>query len=227
MKYKTKMLVGLVAVCVLNGCSNTESKNLPDYFNTDAFTGLVKISGQDGAMLLDYELDGADGNVIKIESCEKVRSLSENDVVTSQYKLYRLLSINCHAADLFLKGGLAQKTYFTGQSLEEVAKNMPAVMVPDLGGNSLDGRDGMTMLEHDTTIEFSSVSPMEVATLNKDGMHESYVLVARKDVNHDGIEDLILRLDWYVDNAFGSGSTLFVLTKESETAPSKILERYN
>lgn len=227
MKHITKILVGLVAAYALNGCSNTESKNLPDYFNANAFTGLVKMSGADGGVLLDYELDGADGNVIKIESCEKVRSLSEDDVVTSQYKLYRLLSNNCRAADLYLHGGYAQKTFFDGESLVEIAMNMPALMVPDLGGDSLNGRSDMTMLEHDGTIKFISVSPTEISTSDSNGMHESYVLIARKDVNHDDIEDLVLRMDWYLDEAFGSGSTLFVLTKKSEDAQSVLLERYN
>lgn len=45
-----------------------------------------------------------------------------------------------------------------------------------------------------------------------------YQVVARGDFNGDGIEDVLIRIDWHVIDAFGKGSKLVLITKLSPTA---------
>jgi hypothetical protein len=49
--------------------------------------------------------------------------------------------------------------------------------------------------------------------------------MARGDFNRDGYQDLFVRMDWYIEGAFGDGHDWVVLTKISPNAAPMMLWR--
>ncbi len=226
---KSLLFVIIVGVAsILNGCVNTiSSKAPPSYFNKEEFTGLVILPENGVDIVLKYELDQPNGKIVKITSCNQVKSLTENDVITHQYKLYRLLSMNCYATEKFISGESAKQSFFNRQSLLQIVSSMPATAVPNLGEDDFDLRQGKTLAEFEPSIETTDISQTIVSTVLTDNMNVNYVLLARKDINQDGVEDLIVRLDWHIPDSFGRGSMLIAISKTSKTNPIEILWRYN
>jgi hypothetical protein len=52
-----------------------------------------------------------------------------------------------------------------------------------------------------------------------------YIVMARGDFDRDGIEDLLLRLDWYISTAFGKGFDLIMVTQASESSKPMLIWR--
>lgn len=50
----------------------------------------------------------------------------------------------------------------------------------------------------------------------------NYVVIARGDIDRDGYEDLLLRLDWRITSAFGKGFDLVMLSKTHVDQPPDI-----
>ncbi len=218
----------LITLNSISGCNSTKiTSPQTDFFNKEAFTGLVQLTNNINDTLLEYELDKPDGTSIKITSCKQTNDLTDSDITPHQYKLYQLLIINCYAAKKYLTGNPAKQSYFDNQSLLNIILNLPATAVPDLGGNSLDTRKNKSLKAFESSIKIGTSSDNSISVTLTDNIHIEYVLLAKKDINKDGFENIILRLDWYIPDTFGSGSVLIALEKKSKQKPIGILWRYH
>ncbi|PCJ11170.1 MAG: hypothetical protein COB04_19500 [Gammaproteobacteria bacterium] len=103
-------------------------------------------------------------------------------------------------------------------------KGLPGRSIPDLGGQSLDNRDG-TLIEIEHELEFLSVDEGAIEVALADDLVVRYLIMARADFNDDGVEDVLLRLDWYVSSAFGKGFDLLMLTKTAENSKLALIWR--
>lgn len=216
----------LIAVMMsLFGCvSKLEPNTIQSYFNKSEFTGFLGFEKY-GNIQLEGDLTKLDGDSVHIVSCAQFDTLNEDDIVDSQYNRYKLFKINCRAAKQYLSGKQAERSFFDGQLFLNIVEGLPATIVPDLGGNSLEVGKGKIISVFNFPVKVSNVSNTSVEIVLKGRMNVTYILMARRDINQDGTEDLILRMDWHVPNAFGSGSSMIALTKESAKAPVKELWR--
>ena len=226
MKSILKIIIISVA-SLLNGCTNIQSKKQSiGYFNEAAFTGLVALPKTGTDIPLDYDLTKPNGENLHITSCEQVKGFTDTSMDASQYTLYRLLALNCLAAEEFLLGQDATTSFFTEQSLVNIISNLPAMAVPDLGGDGLSAkREGRILIDYEKLLNPTASNPTEVKVELEDKMMADYTLMAKKDLNNDGIEDLIISIGWYILDAFGDGTTLIAVSKTSESSPIEILWR--
>jgi len=87
---------------------------------------------------------------------------------------------------------------------------LAATVIPDLGGNSLAGRKGL-LTDVEPTLETSNINSHSMKAILNDDLVIIHVLMGRGDFDHDGTEDILLRLNWNIPTAFGKGSSLLVV----------------
>ena len=226
MKSILKIIIISVA-SLLNGCTNIQSKyQSVGYFNEAAFTGLVTLPKTGTNIHLDYDLTKPSGENLHITSCKQVKAFTDTSIDIREYSLQRLLTLNCMAAEEFLLGQDATTSFFTEQSLVNIISNLPAMAVPDLGGDGLSAkREGRILIDYEKLLNPTASSPTEVKVELENKMMASYTLMAKKDLNNDGIEDLVLLIGWRIIDTFGKGKTLIAVSKTSENSPIEILWR--
>ena len=224
-KSTLKIIITIIIACQLNGCTKIQSKKQSiGYLNEAEFTGLVALPKTGADILLDYDLTKPNGENLHITSCKQVKGFTDTSIKMSQYSLYRLLALNCLVTEEFILGQDATTSFFTEQSLVNIISNLPAMAVPDLGGDGLSTkREGRTLIDYEKSLNPTATRPMVVTVRLEGNMMVDYIIMAREDLNNDGIEDLILRLDWDIIDAFGDGTTLIAVSKTSENSPIEIL----
>ena len=230
----------LFVVLLGSGCSNetatsaptaaVDSKTVKPFFNSDEFTGLVTLGDtstkryQDIA--LDYALDGKTGKEIQFSSCQQVDATTENQVVTSQLHLLQLLKVNCTAANYYLlaNNAITNHSYWPTTLTNTFIKSLPALAIPNLGGDSFNNRQG-TLTEAEPTLAIQALNPLSAEVILDGDLAITYVVLARGDFNNDGFEDIFLRLDWNITTAFGKGFDWIIVSKGSPSQLPTIVSR--
>lgn len=218
----------ILTLCLffITSCFASQDVVSNKYFNENEFTGLVKLGTESKDTQLDYELDGTDGKAIHFTSCLQVANTKENDVVTHQFKLFHLLRVNCIAANKYAKASSFKHTNFPGTLSKSLASELPAQAIPNLGGNGLEMRKGLLMGKYEKNLRVGEIKTNSLSVTLTDGIEITYVIMARTDIDGDGYEDWIVRLDWSIPKSFGDGADLMVLFKPSSTSNVKIDWRY-
>jgi hypothetical protein len=209
------------------GCSTISMQKPQREFNFSEFTGLVSRESIDYAgVLLDYDLDDAKGKNVHFTSCLQVDGTSENDILTSEYTLYKLLSIHCKAIQIYIEKGTDARVSFFPQTIrKELVAAFPAVATPQVSKEAMAERLGKTLAIDEPGLKIKIVDKenADVLTSTDD---ITYTIMARADFNQDGIEELLVRMNWHVIDAFGKGADLFILEKKSPTDPIALTWRY-
>lgn len=225
---KTKTLICAITGCMLfTGCSTNPSGHSVEYkpyLNQSEITGLETLGDDLSTLRLNYALDSTEGKEVNLNSCDAVNSTSASNINTSQHHLLQLTKVNCTAAEYYfnaLKQGNTPS--FLPHSLTaEFIKTLPAQAVPNLGGEPLKNRNG-TLIEAEKNLTVLSVDNGVVEVSLSGDVMVNYVTMARGDFNNDGIEDMLLRLDWHISSAFGKGFDLLMVTQTGKsTRPSLI-----
>jgi hypothetical protein len=212
----------------VTACVNTpaqKSKNTP-FLNQDEFTGLQTLGNSVSAIQMDYALDSPNGKEIPLNSCAAVKATSEEDIDQSQLHLLQLIQVNCTAAEYYFSAvskGNAPSA-FPAALTESFVKSLPGIAVPDLGGESLENREG-TLAEVEPNLKVLTLNQNAAELSLEGGLVINYIVMARGDFDGNGCEDLLLRLDWHISTAFGKGFDLIMLSQTSEGTPPHIIWR--
>ncbi len=209
----------LLIVLFLTGCPEVRHEVPTREFNTQEFAGLVstEVTTYKDA-LLDYELDASKGGVVHFTNCAQVDATGEGDIVSSQYPLFKLLSVNCQALRRYAGSSPAKRSCFPDQLTEAMVSEFPALAVPRISEEEMTRRQGKTLAEYNTAIHIT-VAPEGSVQVVTDDEEMTYYVMARADFDGDGAEDMLMRVDWHARNAFGQGTDLFILTKTSDSGP--------
>lgn len=193
------------------------------FFNKNEFTGLKSLGHDISSVRLDYTLDSVDSKELHFNSCIKVNAV--NKVQTDQYHLLRLIKANCIAVGYYfdaLKIGTVPS--FLPENLnEDFIRDLPAKAVPNLGGQSLK-QQGILAQAKDIKVLSTNDTSTELSV--GDNLVVNYHIIARGDFNNDGIEDMLLRLDWHISSAFGKGYNLLMITKTNKKTKPSIIFRW-
>lgn len=219
-------LAAVLCIFLVSACTNAvepiQAKHAP-YINEDEFTGLQSLGDSFDAILLDYALDSPSGEELPLKSCTAIETTKESDVAPSQFHLLQLIKVNCTAAKYYFSavGKGKTPTAFPISLTESFVKSLPGKAVPDLGGESMEKREG-TLAEVEPTLKVLNLSKSTATLALSDDLVVNYIIMARGDFDKDGHEDLLLRLDWYISTAFGKGFDLIMLSQTPEDAQPKI-----
>lgn len=216
-----------ISFASIAGTQATDVIEKSPYLNQEEFTGLVRLGDMLSTTHLDYDLDTPAGTELHLGSCVAVNKTVESNVVSSQYHLLQLMKVNCLAADYYFKAvNVGRVPSFLPATINEnFIKNLPAQAIPDLGGQSFKHRHG-TLAAVEKNLQVLSIDDEHVELSLAGDLVVTYLVMARGDFNHDGIEDMLLRLDWHVRTAFGKGFDLLMVTQTSGNGmPSLVWRR--
>jgi len=187
------------------------------YFNEDEFVGLINLGDTITNIKLDYSLDLSAGGELQFNTCTDVKNANDAGIESSQYHLLRLMKVNCVSAKHFLKAKHAKSvlSYLPEKITPNFIKSLPSSAVPDLGGSSLQGKKDSLIVD-DSHFKLLTINERSIEVAISGDLVVNYLVMARGDFDQDGYEDLLLRLDWYVDTAFGKGFDLLMVSKSSE-----------
>jgi hypothetical protein len=204
----------------LTGCTVLNGAPLPSSFNTSAFAGLAGSADDDySSANLDLVLDEAGGGEIRFVSCPQVEATDEARIQADQYALFRLLRTNCLALKRYASRRPARISHLPRALTPEIVGDLPADAVPRIANESpaLPAGRPLKAVVAVEVIEGLPDGRVRVLTSTDEIF---YVPMAQADFDGDGVQDVLLRLDWRTRDAFGKGVDLLQVTR---LAPNGVL----
>lgn len=224
------LLCGMSAVSVLllwacqtgslqAGLAEQESR----WFNVTEFGAVDDIGTSPYDLEFNITYSGSDGGEVRVKNCVEVSYVGNDRISEVDFSRWVLLQTNCEAARRFYDAPEEAVSYWPLEFDFSLLKTFPSTSVPNLGGQYLEGRIG-SIREHEETLSLVESGEHSVQ-VSLDGVVVNYVVLARGDFNRDGYQDLFLRMDWYIGDAFGGGHDWVVLTKRSSSEDPILLWR--
>ena len=192
------------------------------WFNPDVFPGMSPDDTYT-SVRFDMELTGKEGQAIRFASCSDQSSVAESDIVSREYAHWNLLQVDCQGLKRYDMAPATSVSYWPADFDLALIESFPATALPYFGPQGLDGRMG-SLGSFPPGLELLDAAPLSVK-VRTDGMVVNYVSLARGDFNRDGVEDLFVRMDWYIEEAFGRGSDWVVVTRTGENEAPMLLWR--
>jgi hypothetical protein len=228
--FKVKIFLLGVAFCLLVACAQQSHKAKPQgigesaWLNPLTFGEYIKPEGYLSSIKFNFEFVGADGHIFFARDCDSVLYAGDAAVTDHEYRRWQLLKDNCIAARKYFLAADTAISFWPKDFNYELVNQFPATAIPYLGGETLDGRTEM-LLGDDSTFKFVEARNDNEVRLDVDNMDVFYTQIARADFNRDGVQDIFVRMDWYVKGAFGKGTDWVVLTKLSASDQPRMLWR--
>lgn len=173
---------------------------------------------------LDYSLSSSKGVDIQFKTIADVDRTNEASIAPVDFPLWRMLQANCAALKKFEQGQATAKSGFTLSLTESVVLGFPASAVPLASNDDLDLRGDKTLKQHEKDLVITVQGRDEARVTTPRDMWQ-YVVLAQADFDGDGIEDLLIRVDWRCLEGTAAGSEAFVLSKPTADSPTKVIWR--
>ncbi len=219
------MTLCLLTACSLNNyTSKTQEGIEAAWLNPLIFEQKIKTDGYLSDIQFNIEFTGADEKPLFAKECSFVLQNGDGVVVEREYHRWQWLKDNCIAVSKYFLAPESAVSFWPKSFGYELIRQFPATAIPYLGGQALDGRT-YTLSAYDTSLKFIEKQNDSRIHVEVDDMDVYYVQVARADFNRDGVQDIFVRMDWYVKDAFGKGTDWVVLTKLSPDAAPMMLWR--
>ncbi|MBI3562862.1 MAG: hypothetical protein HY080_14210 [Gammaproteobacteria bacterium] len=212
----------LISICLTTGGPALGGGALQPYFNTQQFTGLAsdQVMKYDDT-LLDYDLDNANHKNIHFRTCRQVEATRDKDILASQYSLFKLLKTNCLALERFTRARPASQGFLPDRLTKKWIDALPATAVPRMNDEDLRRRNGKRLSRYESQLRVV-LADDGTANVTTKTDQLTYVIMARADFDGDGIEDMLLRIDWRALRAFGKGTDLVMITKTAAQSPVQL-----
>ena len=211
-----------IAGCQSPALQKDEPAIAARWVSPEAFPGMVSDDTYI-SVRFDREFAGKEDQVILVSRCTDLSSVAESDIAYREYARWDWLRVDCQGLQRYDMAPATSVRYWPAAFDLALIESFPATAVPFLGGQGLDGRTGQ-LGSFSPGLELIDSTPLSVK-VRTDGMVVNYVILARGDFNRDGVEDLFVRMDWYVEDAFGEGSDWVVVTRTGENQAPMLLWR--
>ena len=229
MKPKVLLCISFVSsvlslcACQASNMQSEAEKQEARWYNVKNFDGVDSIGTSPHDLEFDIVYVGTGGDMVKVKNCIEVSARGDSKISEREFARWDLLKTDCEAAKRFYGAPENSVSYWPSMLDYPLLKTFPSTSIPHLGGQGLDG--GIERLaEYESTLVLKESGQHNVK-VSYDGMVVNYVEVARGDFNRDGYQDLFVRMDWYIEGAFGGGNDWIVLTKTSPNASPMMLWR--
>jgi hypothetical protein len=217
MKKIISLIPGSAALAIIASCSATPTPPLTTFFNTAEFPGLVVLAPHKSQWQLDYSLDTNEGKTLHFSHCSQVTPAMADVIISEQYPLLQLLQSNCAAATAYLAATPASTSYFPAALSADWISALPTSARPNLGGDNSHNSD-TTLGKVHTNLSININSATAADVIFPDDLVVRYILMARADIDRDGMEDWLVRMDWHI-TAAGHGAELIMLSKTGCNQP--------
>ncbi len=230
-KYNLVALIRLMvlAFCLFNTSWAQEKLTSPSgtseerWLNASIFDASLHKNGSLYNFNFDIEFTSPENEIFTVNDCLDVKSIGAAEIAPREYTRWDFLNVDCEVVNRFYLAPEKAITFWPAMFDFSLLKSFPATAIPYLGGQGLDNRQ--EDLHHaEPTLKLIE-SKEDNIKVSFDGMVVNYVMAARADFNRDGYQDLFVRMDWSIKEAFGDGHDWVVLTKTSSHEAPMILWR--
>lgn len=211
---RASLLIGF-ALLAFSGCTRFDATVVPKHFNAPEFAGLV--GDADSAypsVHLDFALDTSDGGETLFVSCPQVEATDSDAIRADQHSLFRSLQVNCLALKRYGESHTARVSHLPVSLTREIIGALPVTALPFFSEEEAFMHDG-GLLESSAAVDaIESLSDGRVRVLTP-SEEIYYAPLAQADFDGDGLQDMLLRLDWRARDAFGKGVDLIQVTRRT------------
>lgn len=220
--------IALTSLLPLAGCNTTAAKDNSTeqstrWFNPSVFDLNDIENGTNYSAQFEAEFYMRDESTVTAKDCMELATIAESDIAEREYVRWQYFKVDCEAVERFYRGSETAINVWPHEIDFSFIKTLPATAIPDLGGDSMDGRRG-TLGEFEPNLMLIDSAAHNVK-VSIDEMAIDYVVVARSDFNRDGYHDLFVRMDWYIEESFGEGVDWVVLSRKSAGEEPVVLWR--
>ena len=220
-------MYSLLTCLAVTACPGNSKSILPT-INSSGFDGFsIKDNSDYGNVKLSgYEFKSADGKTVTYNTCTEVTGSKESGIAEYELFRYRLLLNSCQALKKYSSAKASTETYFSAQFDANLISDLPATSAPLLSKTQEEARAGKTVKSYFANGQLSLEKNGSVKVLTEED-EIIYTLLARGDLTNDGVEDLLVRAEWYARKASGKHVDLLVLIKTAKEKPVTIGWRLN
>tara|TARA_Y100000588_G_scaffold83222_1_gene87780 strand:- start:532 stop:1227 length:696 start_codon:yes stop_codon:yes gene_type:complete len=225
--FTTSSILALCALCLL-ACQHKPTLNEQvkqmRWINPDVFNASKHTRGSLYSFEFDMTFSAVNGENVTVTNCLELALFGEDRVSPPEYIYWQSIKIDCEVVERYYLSSENAVSYWPESFDYELIKQFPATTLPYVGGQTLEGRTG-TLSAYDANLKFIEKKNDNQIHVDVDDMDVYYVQLARADFNRDGVQDIFVRMDWYVKDAFGKGTDWVVLTKLSPNSAPMMLWR--
>ena len=166
------------------------------------------------------------GKNIQLDNCSQVLKLNHENLAEYEVFRFRLVKLDCKALDKITRSDSFKKSYYPRSLNVTFFKKLPAASVPLLSEHDYSDRQEKTLGDLGENMQFYRENNHSVKIVTP--ADEYYISVlARADFNNDGIEDLLIKSEWYARHAHGKHADILIITRKSDNLKSVIIWRAN
>lgn len=218
-----KFIEGVLAALLLVSHLPAQAEGAKRMFNTEKFVGLASsASASYEEIALEYELENRKGDIVRFTSCTQVETTEANEIVESQYSLFKLLSLNCLALKRYSSSTNAEKSFFPVRLNKTLVAAFPATAMVKLSESDMAKRQGKTLADYEHSLDISIAGDGSAKVITPED-EITYQIMARADFDEDGLEDLLMRVDWRARAAMGRGSDFVLLNRKTKSGPVTVV----
>lgn len=214
-------LLSIALGCSVAACAQSPLGPVSEpWFNAREFAGLVSTPAPDQAARLDFTLDGANGRKLHLTDCAQANHALGDDLAPLDHRVFQLLKLHCAAYERYQAAAGARRSY--------LPKTLDAAFIARLPEPILRGDDASastTRIGDSPRVE--RVAPSGGGRWEIQTRTERVVVTrfAQGDFNHDGIDDMLLRVGWRVQGAFGGGVMIVEITRVAPDGRIEVVSR--
>lgn len=218
-------LLIVVALLSIAGCARPGGTEVPKRFNAPAFAGLAgSADGPYPSARLDFALDTPNGGETLFSSCPQVEATDVDTIRVDQHSVFRLLHANCLALKRYGESRPARVSHLPLDLTAEVIGDLPVSALPSLPQEPTARRESGRL---ESSAEINAIEPLADGRVSVVTASEEiyYVPLAAADFDGDGLQDILLRLDWRMRDAFGKGVDVIQVTRRAPDAELQVTWR--
>ncbi len=221
-----KIKLAIFCVCLILTACAENSKGISSVINTDEFPGFTidENSRYKNVVLDDYEYKLANSETVSFKSCPEVEAFEESHVAEYDFFRYRLLMVSCNALKKYFSSRKFTGSFFSKDLDISLVSTFPASSIPLLNKSQLQALANQTLKTHYPNAQFMREKSGVIKIVTDDD-EIYYSLMARGDFTHDGVEDLLIRSEWFARKAHGKHVDLLILSKAAKDKPVEIVWR--
>lgn len=214
----------VLSIVLLTACAVAGDKIPPDLIASN-FTFDVVRQGEADVPPLAFSLAG--GNAASANSCVEIAGIGAKRIAEVDYFRFRVARAECKAIEWFAAAKPYRQSAFDVPLSHSTVREFPALILPLLSEQherSLEGKSIAAALGASLTVVSVSTGTIRLSTVTD----EVYLTVlGRGDFNHDEIEDLLIKSEWFARDAFGKHVDLVLVNGQRSNRNHPILLRQN
>ena len=160
-----------------------------------------------------------------LQNCSEIDATQINDVIEREASLLILAKLDCAIGKQFLGAESATSSYLPKHLTKDYLLEFPARIIPSFNDQQDQNKQLKTVAEIGLS-RINRIDEYQFEVLLNDTLAVKIIEVARADFNADGVEDLMIMIEWQLTDSWdGEGVELLIV--QDSGSEKKLVWRFN